>query len=457
MFLKGCVAPVDFSGIRFLCCFLPVFLTVYYICPARYRNGILFAGSLVFVGAGGCRNAVLPVCLVTVNFVLGRRMQGGTIWRARTGLALALACNFLLLGYYKFMAPALPTGISYYTFALISYDLDIFYRRVKTPGGWLELGTFTMMFPKFPAGPIAKYRDLAGPLHGRRVRMRRVEYGLSLAIVGLAFKVLLADRLGTCWHAIQTAGFESISTPMAWLGLAGYCVQLLYDFQGYSLMARGLAAMLGFELPRNFEHPYKAQSVSEYYRRWHMSLGKWFRDYLYIPLGGNRCGTARMCVNLMIVWMATGIWHGITANFLLWGTMLGLLIVTEKLWTEDFLKRHRLFAHCYVWFLIPLTWAIFAIPDGKSLGIYFGRLFPFVGKSVLGQGTAGGGRDWINAVTTYFPFFLTAFAVSGKAAEYLWKKYWDKVIVKAGLFAVFWICIYTIGQEAQNPFLYLNF
>lgn len=448
---------MEFSEIRFLCCFFPVFLALYYICPAKYRNAVLLAGSLVFCGAGGWRSAALATGMVTVNFALGRLMQGGTPCRRRAGLILALAGNLLLLGYYKFLASALPMGVSYYTFALISYDLDVFFRRVDAPGSWLELGTFTAMFPKFPAGPIAEYRDLAGQLQSRKIRARQVEYGLSLVIVGLAFKVLLADPLGVCWHEVQTAGFESISAPMAWLGLAGYCVRLLYDFQGYSLMARGIAAMLGFELPANFDHPYRARSIGEYYRRWHMSLGRWFRDYLYIPLGGNRRRAARVCLNLMLVWIATGIWHGATANFLLWGTVLGLLIVSEKCWTGEFLKRHRLLSHCYVWFLIPLTWAVFAVPDGRSLLVYFGRLFPFVRKYISGQESAVGGRDWISGIAAYFPFFLAAFAVSGRAAEYLWKKYWDKAIVKAGLLVVFWICIFRIGREAQSPFMYLNF
>ena len=186
------------------------------------------------------------------------------------------------------------------------------------------------MFPKLLSGPITAYHDTIEQVRRRKITAKGVEYGLSLMIVGLAFKVIIADTVGILWHDIRTVGFESISTPLAWMGAAAYSVQLLFDFQGYSLMAVGLGSMLGFRLPRNFDHPYRSLSVSEYYRRWHMSLGRWFRDYLYIPLGGSRRGAARTVCNLLIVWLATGIWHGVTLNFLIWGLALGFFIVMES-------------------------------------------------------------------------------------------------------------------------------
>ena len=217
-------------------------------------------------------------------------------------------------------------------------------------------------------------------------------------------------------------------------------------------MAIGLAYMLGFELPKNFDHPYGARSISEYYRRWHISLGHWFRDYLYIPLGGNRGGIARTCINLLIVWGITGIWHGSTANFLLWGLILGFFIVLEKCFLGRLLERHRALSHFYVWFLIPLTWIIFAITDLKELGTYFTRLFPF-----WGEGIAVNARDWIDRGRSYLPLFLGAAAVSCPLADRLWKKYWNTLWAKALLFLLFWVCVYQIVNGLHDPFLYGNF
>lgn len=210
--------------------------------------------------------------------------------------------------------------------------------------------------------------------------------------------------------------------------------------------------MLGFDLPRNFDHPYRSRSVGEYYRRWHMSLGQWFRDYLYIPLGGNRKGPVRTAFNLLTVWIVTGIWHGVTPNYLLWGLILGLLIVSEKFWLGRFLSRHGCISRLYVWILIPLTWVIFAIPDPHSLGVYFSRLFPF-----RGGGIAVSKNDWLRYGRNYLGFFLAALVVSCPAADYVWKKYWNTLAAKAMLFALFWLCVYRLVNGLHNPFLYLNF
>lgn len=429
-------------------------MLVYFLCPVIYRNGILFGASILFCGLNSLQGALVLLCSVTVNYILTRAMDSGqeTPGRRKGWLFGAVLFNVGLLMLYKYRMPALPPGLSFYTFTLLSMDIDVYLHRETAPRSWLELGTYASLFPKLLSGPITVYHETIDQIRRHRASAKKIEYGLSLMIIGLASKVLIADTVGLLWHDIQTVGFESISTPLAWMGAAAYSVRLLFDFQGYSLMAIGLGSILGFELPPNFDHPYRSRSISEYYRRWHISLGRWFRDYLYIPLGGSRTGAARTACNLMAVWIVTGIWHGVTLNFLLWGVILGLFIVSEKFFLGDFLNRHKVFSHLYVWFVIPLTWVVFAVTDFGSLRIYFTRLFPF-----WGGGIAVNERDWLYYGSKYLGFFLTALAVSCPAADYLWKKYWDTLFAKVLLLALFWFCIYRLANGLQNPFMYLNF
>lgn len=445
---------MELLDLNFLFRFLPIFILTYYFCPVKYKNMLLLGGSILFYSFSGWQNTLLLLCSLTVNYCFICMMEGrprSPRWR-KGWLLGAVIYNVGVLCFFKYSPAALPPGISFYTFTLLSYDMDVYRKQEKAERSWTELGVFAVMFPKVLSGPIVQYRHLAKQVHRRTTNIRKTEYGLSLMIMGLTYKVIIADTLGILWHEIQTVGFESISTPLAWMGAAAYSVQLLFDFQGYSMMAIGLASMLGFELPKNFDHPYRAGSVSEYYRRWHISLGQWFRDYLYIPLGGNRSGLARTCLNLLIVWAVTGIWHGITPNFLLWGLLLGFVIILEKCFLGSFLEKHRIFSRLYVWFLIPLTWVIFAITDFKSLGIYFTRLFPF-----WENGIAVNPKDWLIHGKNYLPFFLGALAVSCPLADRLWEKYWDSLPAKAILFILFWICTYQIVNGMHNPFRYFSF
>lgn len=445
---------VELSDLNFLFRFFPVFILAYYFCPAKYKNMLLLAASILFYGFSGWQNTLLLLFSLMLNYLFISLMETRPRdrgWR-RGWFASAVIYNVGTLCFFKYSGTALPLGISFYTFTLLSYDADVYLRQEKAAKNWPELGVYALMFPKLLSGPIVQYRQLAGQVRKRTTSVRKTEYGLSLLIIGLSFKVILADTVGILWHEIRTVGFESISTPLAWMGAAAFSVQLLFDFQGYSLMAIGLASMLGFDLPKNFDHPYRAGSISEYYRRWHISLGQWFRDYLYIPLGGNRCGLARTCFNLLVVWAVTGIWHGTTPNFLLWGLLLGFFIILEKCLLGRFLENHKVFSHLYVWFLIPLTWVIFDITDIKELGIYFTRLFPFWGK-----GIAVNSRDWIIHGTKYLPFFLGALAVSCPLADKLWEKFWDSIAAKTVLFFLFWICVYQIVNGLHNPFRYFSF
>ena len=444
---------MELSDLNFLFRFLPVFLVLYILCPTKYRNGVLFGFSLLFCGLNGVEGAAVLLCSLTVNYAALCLMEvSRKPARRKACLSLAILFNTGLLGYYKYAAETLPIGISFYTFTLLSADIDVFLRRERAPRNWMELGTYTAMFPRLLSGPITEYHTSIRQLRHRDTNGKKVEYGLSLVIAGLSLKVIIADTMGILWHYIQTVGFESISTPLAWMGAAAYSMQLFFDFQGYSLMAVGLGHMLGFDLPHNFDHPYRSRSISEYYRRWHISLGQWVRNYLYIPLGGSRKGAARTAFNLLAVWLVTGIWHGVTPNFILWGLILGTFIVLEKGFLGRLLDAHRLFSHLYIWFLIPLTWIIFAVTDLHSLGIYFTRLFPF-----WGSGIAVNAGDWVTQGRAYLGIFLAALAVSSPPTDYLWKKYWNTLPVKCILFVLFWVCVYRIVTGMHNPFMYRNF
>ena len=236
------------------------------------------------------------------------------------------------------------------------------------------------------------------------------------------------------------------------MGAFGYSAQLFFDFQGYSLMAIGIGEMLGFNLPKNFDHPYRSRTVSEFYRRWHITLGRWFRDYLYIPLGGNRKGNAWTFFNLLIVWVVTGMWHGSTINFPLWGLILFVFIALERFVIRNFLEKHGWLAHLYIWFVIPLTWVVFAITKLSDLKVYFARLFPF-----FGTGIAVNAGDYLKYGRTYGVFFLLAFVVSLPFMDKILKKCWKKWWMKAILFVVLWICIYQIANGLNNPFMYFSF
>lgn len=443
---------MEFSSLDFLIRFLPVFLIIYYAVPARLRNPVLFLGSILFYSMGSWQDAILLAESMTINFIAVLIMDRQRQIRRRVILILLLIYNVGMLCFFKYTDWALPLGISFYTFTMLSYVLDVYWKKKEALTSYLDFGTYVWMFPKLIMGPIAAFRDTAEQLRERRIDGKCIEHGVSLFVVGLGYKVIIANHLAILWRDIQGIGFESISTPLAWIGAAGYSAQLFFDFQGYSLMALGIGEMLGFSLPENFNHPYRSRTVGEYYRRWHISLGQWFRNYLYIPLGGNRKGAARTFLNLLVVWVVTGMWHGASVNFPLWGLLLFVFIALEKFCIGDFLERHGILSRLYIWFVIPLTWVVFAISDLKGLGVYFSRLFPF-----FSEGVSVNTSDWMKYGRTYVLFFVLAFLVSLPIVDRLWKRYWNKAWMKVILLAVFWFCVYEIANGLNNPFLYFSF
>ena len=454
-----------FSSLEFLFRFLPVFLIAFYVTPVKYRSVTLFIGSILLYACAQPRYVLLLLAVTALNYLIGLRMGAASRLRHRRRrrramflwLLLAVGTDLGILVFFKAAGTVtdnllLPLGLSFYTFKLVSYQADLFRGRAEAEESFWRFGSYICMFPQIVNGPIMRYEDAQDGLWGERIRPERFEEGLRLLILGLAAKVLLADRLGILWNDIRTIGFESISTPLAWLGAFSYSLQLYFDFQGYSLMAAGIGVMLGFPYIRNFDQPYSAVSVSDFWRRWHMTLGSWFRDYVYIPMGGNRKGRARLALNLAFVWLLTGLWHGNGWNFVLWGLLLGGLIILEKLTYGNWLKRSRVLSHLYVVVLLPLTWMVFAIPDLRELGVYFARLFPF-----FGIGQTLNEKDVLKYLALYWPYLLAGAVCCVPALSHIYEK-WKKSLPVTILFVLlFWAAVYRLSISAGNPFLYFNF
>lgn len=448
-----------FSSFEFLFRFLPVFLIIYYVTPKKYKNHILFAGSILFYTLGEAEYVFLLLASVLVNYVLGRlmyrdAMEGRGI-RQRAILLLALCYDFGMLFFFKYSgcADRLPLGISFYTFQIAAYIIDVYRGSVPAEKSLIRLGTYLTMFPQLVAGPIINYSEVRTSLCERMVTFEDFEEGIKLLIIGLGAKVIIADRIGMLWNSIQTIGFASISTPLAWMGVFAYTIELYFDFAGYSMMARGLGRMLGFEIPVNFRHPYMSKSVSEFWRRWHITLGRWFREYVYIPLGGNRRGRVRTFFNLAVVWVLTALWHGADYNYLIWGGVLFVFLTLEKLLLNQWLEKSRVLGHLYVLVVVPLTWVPFAVADVKQIGIYFTRLFPFLGDT----GAVINANDYVKYMTDYWALFLIGILFATPIPSALYKMYGKKWVGSAAVSLIMLLGIYYLTISTNNPFMYFNF
>ena len=373
---------MGFNTLPFVFVFLPLFLAAFYLVPARWRAGLLCLGSLVFYVVGVWQR---PWCLApllglaVLVYLLGLRMRPR---ESRGLLVLGLAALFGCLFFFKYagllgLGVTLPLAISFYSFQLAAYLIDVYRGRVPAERKPLLFFTGVLLFPKLLSGPLmdplSLHEQLSDP---PRPGLEDFDSGLRDFILGLSMKVLLANQIGGLWRQVGNIGYESVSTPLAWMGIAAYSLQLYLDFCGYSWMALGLGRMLGFRLPRNFEHPYAARSMQDFWRRWHISLSSWFRDYVYIPLGGNRCSRARQIRNILTVWLLTGLWHGAAWTFILWGLFFAVFLTAEKLWYGEALAQTRFLKHLYVLLLIAVSFVIFdaaSVSDAfRTIGSLFG-------------------------------------------------------------------------------------
>lgn len=462
-----------FSSLQFIFIFIPIFFGCYYFSPNRIKNIILFIGSLCFYFVGTINNLehfILFIISIMVDFLAGVWIEKYPAHKKAflmIGICFHLIClatfkysNFalseisrLIPGFEFTLKIVLPIGISFYTFQGISYLVDVYRGTVKAEQSLLHYAVYISMFEQLIAGPIVTYGQVKKELHQRKITLADVERGIGTFIFGLGLKVLLANPIGKLWAQTCAIGFESISTPLAWMAIVAFSFQLYFDFFGYSLMAVGLGQMLGFQLPQNFNHPYTSRTMTDFWRRWHMTLGSWFRDYVYIPLGGNRGGTIATIRNLLIVWLLTGIWHGAGYNFILWGAVLAIIIILEKLFLGKYMNKFPLVGHLYMIFLIPITWAFFAIEDMTNLGIFFTRLFPFFGQGVWSIFR----YDYLKYLKLYYPFFIAGILLSTKLPYNLLKRIKNRIVIWSLLLVIFGASVYCMYRGLDDPFLYFRF
>ena len=448
-----------FSSFEFLFRFLPVFLMIYFIAPEKFRNLVLFAGSIVFYTYGEAAYVLLLLASVVVNYLIGVEMnsqwaRGSDISR-RVLLFTALFYDFGMLFFFKYsgMTEKLPLGISFYTFQIAAYVMDVYWKKVPEERSFINLGTYLTMFPQLIAGPIVNYAEVNKNLRKRTVTFAEFEQGIRILIIGLGAKVIVADRIGMLWNSVQTIGFNSISTKLAWLGAMAYSMELYFDFSGYSMMAIGLGKMLGFQIPVNFRFPYISKSITEFWRRWHITLGRWFRDYVYIPLGGNRRGKGRTLFNLFVVWSLTALWHGADYNFLIWGGMLLGLMFIEKLFLYPYLEKSKVLSHLYLLLVVPVTWVAFAISDVHQLGIYLARMFPVV---QIETGVINP-QDFVNYLQDYAGLLLIGAIFSTPLPVKIYGRIKNSVVGTFAVAVIFFLSMYYLAISENNPFLYFNF
>lgn len=454
---------MTFSDLNFIFRLLPIFLIIYYIVPASLRKWALLLGSLGFYYLNEPRLILVLVVMTVINLLFAKLIKRTT---SKAALAVIVVLNVSVLGLFKFSKLAglsliIPLGLSYYIFKMISYQVDLYRGKIEEVS-FIKAMDYFLMFPQIISGPIARFSYVEnnpmwlkaeGAKKERLFKiLTQIEEGLKLMACGLFMKTIIADHLAVLWSDIKVIGYESISTPLAWLGAYAYSLNLYFDFWGYSLMAAGIGVMLGFPFIRNFNQPYLSSSISEFYRRWHSTLGEWFKDYVYFPLGGSRKGKGRTAINIFIVWLLTGIWHGYTANFFVWSMSICIIILFEKFVLSRSPKLLAIIGHINVLVIIPITWVVFAIHSLSSLRVYLLRMFPVIDVSV-----AVNKNDIYYYLSDYWLYLLLGIVFTIPALTGFYKKHKDNILVVLCIFVMFFISIFSLSNSAGNPFMYLRF
>ncbi len=473
-----------FSTVLFLFRFLPITLGLYYLSPPKMKNVSLFLCSLVFYSWGEVRFFPIMVVLILINYICSLLMEryDNQPKIRRIFLILSIVGSLSMLVIFKYSnfivdtintlsglalphlqgVSVLPLGISFYTFQTMSYSVDVYRRDVKAEHNIIDFGAYVVMFPQLIAGPIVKYRDVSNQLHvyKNRYNLKQIEDGITLFIFGLAKKVLLADTISGLWHDIignydstgitsmGSVGLANASSGLVWLGLIAYAFQLYFDFSGYSMMGIGMGKMLGFDFPDNFNLPYIATSITDFWRRWHMTLSGWFREYVYIPLGGNRRGLKRQIFNMFVVWCLTGIWHGANWNFILWGLYYFVLLTIEKMFLLPYLKKSKVLCHVYTLFFVLIGWALFVGNEqGVGLQLLFTKMFNF-----------SGGVSPIYFLRNYAVLLIISVICCTPIVEKIWNVIKKNTFLKISVLAILFILSigYIVGSS-NSPFLYFNF
>ena len=478
-----------FSTSIFIYLFLPITLIIYYLAPKKGKNLIILLSGLLFYSWGEPIYVIVMLISTMIDYFAGLIMnhfEGRKVPR-RLCLIVSIVMNLGLLGIFKYSGfiaeninaiagtqiidinnmnffgieylpmNMLPIGISFFTFQSMSYTIDLYLGNVKVQKNPISFAAFVTLFPQIVAGPIVRYDDVAKELDDRSITIDLIYDGIIKFIIGLSKKVLIANSIGALWTSIKATDIANVSVVSSWLGILAFTFQIYFDFSGYSDMAIGLGKMMGFNFPKNFDYPYLSKSISEFWRRWHITLGAWFKSYVYIPLGGNRKGMARTIFNLAVTWFLTGVWHGASWNFILWGTLYGVVIILEKLFLGKLLdKIPDIFGHIYTMLLVILGWVLFDTADLPTAGAYIAKMFGFGGGTFI-DSTA------MYQIATYGITFIICIIgctnLPKLAVEALKKK--SAVLVNyvgiAVMTGMFIICAAYLVDQTYNPFLYFNF
>lgn len=462
-----------FSSLVFMFAYLPITLLAYYLVPRQGRNIFLFIVNLIFYGWGEPRLVLLMVFNIFFNYIGGWLVDKYRAYAKKKKLFLILTCvlDIGILAVFKYtgmitetlnMLPflnipelqiSLPIGISFYTFQTMSYVIDVYRDDAPVSKNFINFGTYVALFPQLIAGPIVRYRDIAEQLVNRRETLEMFTKGVKLFMVGLAKKVIIANTMGTLTTNIFATTDEN-GVVGTWVGMIAYTFQIYFDFSGYSDMACGLGNMMGFEFLKNFNYPYIAKSITDFWRRWHISLSTWFKEYVYIPLGGNRKGVKRQILNLLIVWGLTGLWHGAAYNFVLWGLYYGLLLILEKFVLKKFLDRLPSFVqHIYTLFIIIIGWGLFYFKDVGQLGEFMVDLFNF-GNGICGD-------QAFNLIMSNLPMLIIAAVASTPLATMLYTRFEHRrfMWIPETLYCMGVLAVSTASlvNQSYNPFLYFRF
>ena len=468
-----------FSSLVFIFVFLPITLFIYYLSPRKLKNLVLLISSLIFYAWGEPIYIFLMifttvfsyVSAILINKYKSKKTSSLAIFILSVAVNLSVLCFFKYYGFFidninnlfsmniKFKKLPLPVGISFYTFQTLSYIIDVYLKKVPVQKNIISFSTYVTMFPQLVAGPIVKYGDINKQLENRKESLDKFGDGVSYFIRGLSKKVLLANNIGLLWSNVKALSPDKISVFSAWLGILAFTFQIYFDFSGYSDMAIGLGKFFGFDLMENFNYPYISKSVTEFWRRWHISLGSWFREYVYIPLGGNKKGALKQYRNLFIVWFLTGFWHGANWNFIIWGLYFGILITLEKIFVLKWLdKLPNFISHVYALIIIIVGWAIFEFENTSVL-------FSFI-KTMFGMGS----NTFIDNQSIYYLYtnlflFILAIIFSTPLPKKLFKKLiynvklkpYAKLIVPTIYLILILLCTTYLVNETYNPFLYFKF
>ena len=463
---------MSFSSITFIFLFLPIALILYYISPKKAKNYVLFGVSLIFYALGEIMHLPVLLAILIVNYFCARGIEKFEKRKHlhRLMLAIPLVVTLGLLFVFKYMdffseninslfplnipilGLALPLGIGFYALHALSYTLDVYRKNAYAESHFIDIALYMSFFPQLFPSTVVHYRDMNPQLRKRPVTSSDLDSGIEDFIIGLARKVIIANNLAVLWQEVNEIGLAAISTGLVWLSIVAFGLQIYFEFSGYAQMAVGLAKLFGFHLPKNFDDPYSANSITNFWRRWNISLGRWFREYIYIPLGGSRKKLGFTMLNLLLVWLLTGLWHGAALNFVIWGLYFFIFIIIERLGFQGFLNKHKILSRFYVVLVLLVGWAIFASTDFANMGLLLTKMF--VPSFLNGDATV---TIWYYLRNYAVTMLIAVFFSTSVSTKLYAKLRQNRVLRNIALILLFLACLAYLVEPALNPFRFMGF